>query len=260
MKPYFERDGISLYLGDSFEVLPSLDVKADLVLTDPCYGETSLDWDHGSHGWLALVRTRLAFGASVWFFASIRYLLSLAEELEPWKLVQDLVWEKHNGSNFHSDRFKRVHELLVHVYFGPWEDIYKNPVTTPDATARVTRRKERPAHTGQIGSSTYVSEDGGPRLMRSVIYARNCHGYAVHPTQKPRAILEPPIIYSCRPGGLVLDIYAGSGSTLVTAAQLGRRAIGIEIDERRCEIAAKHIESELAQLPLFRPQARTANP
>jgi len=162
-----------------------------------------------------------------------------------WKFAQDLVWEKQNGSSFHSDRFKRVHEHLVQWYRGEWGEVYKSPVVTLGHTAKTTRRKSRPPHTGNIGAASYVSEDGGPRLMRSIIFAPNCHGHAVHPTQKPVEIIDPLLRYSVAAGQIVLDPFAGSGSTLVAAKQLGRRAIGIEIDEKYCELAAKRLSQEV---------------
>jgi site-specific DNA-methyltransferase (adenine-specific) len=156
-----------------------------------------------------------------------------------------LVWEKHNGSSFHADRFKRVHEHIIQLYKkeAAWSEIYKKPVFTMDATKRATRRKKRPPHMGHIEAGSYESHDGGPRLMRSVIYERSCHGYAQHPTQKPVGILGPIIEYSCPEGGLVVDPTCGSGSTLVAAKLIGRRCVGIEVDERYCEMAARRLES-----------------
>ena len=81
--------------------------------------------------------------------------------------------------------------------------------------------------------------------MTSVLYERSCHGYAEHPTQKPLGILRTLIEYSCPPSGVVLDLFAGSGSTLVAAAENGCRAIGIEIEEKYCEIAAKRLSQEV---------------
>lgn len=243
---YYSRNGISIYCGDCRDILPDFVFPFfDLVIADPNYGITSLYWDVRNLEWLAAVEPTLVPNASLWCFGSFRMFLDVGPKIlkRGWKLGQDLVWEKHNGSNFHSDRFKRVHEYPVQFYRGKWEEVYKDPVKTNDATARSVRRKKRPPHMGDIGSSRYVSEDGGPRLMRSVIRVRSCHGYAVHPTQKPVGIIRPLIQYSCPPEGVLVDPTMGSGSTLVAAAKLDRRAVGIEIDESLCEIAAKRLEN-----------------
>ena len=70
-----------------------------------------------------------------------------------------------------------------------------------------------------------------------------------HPTTKPLDLTIYMVRLSCRPGGVVLDPFMGSGTTLRAAKDLGRRAIGIEINERYCETAARR----LAQETLFRP-------
>lgn len=75
--------------------------------------------------------------------------------------------------------------------------------------------------------------------MRSVIAVRSAHGYATNETQKPVGILTPLIEYGCPPGGLVLDPFMGSGSTLIAARDSGRHAIGIDIREDQCEAAAE---------------------
>jgi len=162
-------------------------------------------------------------------------------ESSRWTHAQEIVWEKQNGSGFHADRFKRVHELAVQFYRGEWAGVFKSPVMTPDATARTIRRKMRPTHTGNIEAGHFVSHDGGPRLMRSVIYAANCHGYAEHPTQKPLAILDPILRYSVPLVGLVTDPFMGSGSTLVAARRLGMTCVGIDVDEKCCETAVNRL-------------------
>jgi site-specific DNA-methyltransferase (adenine-specific) len=167
--------------------------------------------------------------------------LAAADQLAGWTIGQDLVWEKHNGSSLHADRFRRVHEQIVQLYCRPWAEVYHQPVHTHDATARAVRRKRRPEHWGRIDKGTYVSVDGGPRLQRSVLQVRSEHGHALHPTQKPLGVLIPLVQYSSPPGGLVLDPFAGSGSTLVAARLEGRRAIGIEIEERYCEAAVSRL-------------------
>jgi site-specific DNA-methyltransferase (adenine-specific) len=168
--------------------------------------------------------------------------LSHSEDFQAWRFAQEIVWEKHNGSGFHADRFRRVHEFATHWYQGDWAHLTKNVQTTSDSSSRTVRRKAKPAHLGRIGDHSYESVDGGPRMMRSVIFAPSEHGNAVHPTQKPVAILLPIIEYSTNRGDFVLDPFMGSGSTLVAAKLCGRNAVGVEVNEQYCEAAAKRLE------------------
>lgn len=244
--PYWSDGQVTLYLGDCREILPTLGVTADLIMADPPYESTSLDWDRWPDGWLEVAAT---VSRSMWCFLPLRQFAAppfrgCEFHAAGWRLSQDieaehLVWEKHNGSSSAKDRFKRVHEIACHWYQGTWGSIYHEVPTTPDAAPRTVRRKERPPHWGDIGAGHYASEDGGPRLMRSVIRIRSMHGRAIHKTQKPSGLLEPMIEYGCRPSGLVVDMFTGSGSSLMTARALGRPAIGIEGDEAQCERAAQ---------------------
>lgn len=258
MKPYYADDSVTLYHGDCRDVLPQLDIRVDCVIADPPYESTSLKWDRWPAGWLDAV-ARVA--DSMWCWLPVRQFATppfrgLEFAAAGWKLSQDvegewdhLAWEKHNGSGFAKDRFKGVHEIATHWYRGPWSEVRHEVPTTADATPRQVRRKTRPTHTGHIEQSHYVSEDGGPRLMRSVLRVRSMHGKAIHPTEKPPGVLVPQIEYACPPGGLVLDPTAGSCSTGVAARLAGRRAVLIEADEAMCEKAVVH---RLAQdvLPL----------
>jgi site-specific DNA-methyltransferase (adenine-specific) len=232
----------TLYLADCREMLPA--IEADCVVTDPPYGSTDLEWDHTVSGWSELLRSR-----QLWCFGSMRFFLG--QTFPTWTYAQDIVWEKHNGSSLHADRFRRVHEHALHFYRGEWAGLYKAPPMTMDATARTIRRKTKPQHWHGIGEGSYESEDGGPRMVRSVIFARSMHGSAVHPTQKPVEILKPLIEYSCQPGGIVLDCFGGSFAVGVAALQLGRRFIGIEVDPERFEIGCRHLEDSLRQERMF---------
>lgn len=244
MKPYYDHEGITIYNGDYRAAINQIAV-ADCAIVDPPYGQTSLAWDVWPEGWPDTISARTT---SMWAFGTMRMFMDHAAEFSSLRMSQDLVWEKHNGSSFHADRFRRVHESAVHFYSGAWEDVYKSPPTTLDRTKRQVRRKQRPTHMGHIEAGSYESHDGGPRLMRSVIFEPSCHGYAENETQKPLGIIRPLIEYSCPPDGLILDPFCGSGSVLVAAKEMGRRAIGIDLREEQCEIAARRLSQGVLNL------------
>jgi site-specific DNA-methyltransferase (adenine-specific) len=236
---------VRLLIGDCRDLMGA-EGLFDMILADPPYGDTSLAWDRKVAGWEAVAREALKPSGSMWVFGSMRYFL--AEGVPTgWRYAQDVVWEKHNGSGFHADRFKRVHEHAVQLYRddAPWSGVFNDVQTTADATPRAVRRKKRPAHTGHIDASHYVSEDGGPRIMRSVIPMRSMHGRAIHPTEKPSALLEILIRTSCPPGGLVGDFFAGSGAGGDAASMCGRNYVGCEIDPSMAEKARARLSSNL---------------
>lgn len=222
--------GITAIHGDFRAALVSIeDASIDCIVTDPPYGQTSLEWDRWVPGWPEAVARVLKPTGSMWVFGTLRMFMDHRADFAGWNLAQDIVWEKHNGSSFHADRFRRVHEQAAHFYRGSWNEVWKGKVVTLDAQKRVVNRKPTPKnHCGDRQGSFYESEDGGPRIMRSVIYARSQHGNAIHPTQKPEAIVEPLILNACPPGGVVLDVFAGSGTTGAVAARLGLRSILVE--------------------------------
>lgn len=207
----------------------------DLLIADPPYGDTSLGWDRRCSGWIEAAGGLLRPTGSMWVFGSMRFFLDHGPQFGAagWRYAQDVIWEKHNGSAFHADRFKRVHEAIVQFYRADaaWGDVFNDVQNTADATARTIRRKRRPPHTGHIDAASYESQDGGPRIMRSVIYMRSAHGRAIHPTEKPDSLIEVLIRTSCPAGGLVGDLFAGSGAAGEAAMHAGRRYLGCEIDD-----------------------------
>lgn len=236
--------------GDMREILKTCpDNFFDCAIVDPPYGQTSLPWDKPIHNWQSAVHRVLKPTGSMWVFGSLRHFMTYAEDFVGWKMSHDVVWEKHNGAGFFNDRFRTVHELAAHFYRddAKWRDVYKNPQFTMDATARTVRMKAKPAHwTGARGARVYKSEDGGPRLQRSVFFERSMHGYAEHPTQKPEGAIERLLRYACPPYGLVLDPFCGSGAVGKVAKQLGCHFVGIEADAEYVQIAVRNC----AQTPL----------
>ena len=245
-EPYYETpDGaVVLYLGDCREVLPELAVTADLAIADPPYASTQLPWDKWPSGWPAVVAKT---ASSLWCFGTLRMFLDVAHEFADWKLSQDVIWEKHNGSRPVADRLLPVHETMTHWYRGRWKDLYHRPPrfhAGRDPRSRLNGGVRKPAtdrHHGVLTGPLAWTDDG-TRIVRSVIRVRSMHNLrGVNRTQKPVDLLRPLIEYACPPGGLVLDPFTGSGSALVVARNLGCRAIGVEADEREAEKAAKRL-------------------
>jgi len=171
-----------------------------------------------------------------------------AAEFSIWEFAQDVVWEKQNGSGFTVDRFNRVHELVTQWYRGKWSDLrHEVPRSPVKNWKRAHRTENRGATPHRGGITTAPWQDDGFRLERSVIYERNCHtpSGAEHPTQKPIQLLQRLISYSVHEGEVAIDPFMGSGTTLLAAKQIGRKAIGIEIEEKYCEIAAKRLSQEV---------------
>jgi site-specific DNA-methyltransferase (adenine-specific) len=245
VSPYYADESVTLYHGDNADILPALGVVADVCLTDPPYGETSLSWDRWPKGWPALVAAALPSVTSLWCFGSLRMFLEQRDEFAGWRLAQDVVWEKPRVRGPMADRFARVHEYVAHWYRGPWGGVHKNPqrIETFGKPVIATRSVEVDDGT-KVRPLAFAGsyDDDGTRLVKTVM--RGSAGdprHLLHPTQKPTGILDPLIAYSCPPGGTVLDPFAGSGSTLDAARCSGRKAVGIEASEAYCEVIVRRL-------------------
>jgi len=244
MSAYFSDDHVTLHHGRCEDILPTLGVCADIAVTDPPYGETSLAWDRWPKGWPTLVAAALPPATSLWCFGSMRMFLEQRDQFAGWRFAQDVIWEKHNGSGLATDRFRRIHEHALHWYRGSWGSVqHESP---RDDSDRPEQRMNR-GPTPHLGTKGAVGIKGGRRLQTSVLRVHSMQSRALHPTEKPTGIIDPLIAYSCPPGGTVLDPFAGSGSVLDAARCSGRKAIGIEADEAYCEVIA----TRLSQGSLF---------
>lgn len=200
MKPYYERDGITICHGDCREILPL--VKADVLVSDPPYGCSATTGRGGKYD-----KFEVAGDAD--------------------STLRDIVLAAWRGPAivFGSPRVARpVHKALLiwakgeHTGMGdldfPWKPDFEEVYVIGEGFA------------GHRGSS----------VLR---YNARTDSGRLHPTEKPQDLMEA-LVAKCPPG-TILDPFAGSGTTLLAARACGRRAIGIEIEERYCEIAAKRL-------------------
>lgn len=221
MKPYYDDGQVQLYLGDCREVTAWL--EADVLVTDPPYGrgwkqgdtETGRGRSDNRHGGIAGDEdTSLRDWALEAWGGQLAMVFGDLMLVPPVGTKQVLLYEKAVGSGVRGATagFRRDAEAVYLI--GRW-----------------------PSGLGGRGSvlRTGVPNHGGPGGL-SARYG--------HPHAKPVDVMET-LIAACPPG-VIADPFAGSGSTLVAARNLGRRAVGVEVDGRYAERAARR----LSQMPL----------
>lgn len=231
MKPFYSQSGITIYHGDCREVLPTLPPESvDLIITDPPYG---MRWQSGSRrlqfdpiigddsGDAAVEGLRAALPAlrgrrHVYVFGRFDFSsLALQEPTE-------LIWDKSlQSSGDLESPWGQEHEYIQFAVYQPSE------AHKASGKGRLMARLRK-------GSVLRV-----PRLIGLSLR---------HPAEKPVLLLRELIESSSCIGETVLDSFMGVGSTLVAARIEGREAIGIELDERYCEIAARRLAQDV--LPL----------
>jgi DNA modification methylase len=212
MKPYYEEDGITIYHGDCREV----DFRGDLLLTDPPYGigaakNLRANKQHGA----ALAPSR-DYGAATWDDAPCSdELLTIWRE----RCNFQIIW----GGNYF--RLPPMRGWLV------WDkqngdNGYADcelAWTSLDTAVRLKRYQWM----GMLQEHMERKEE------------------RMHPTQKPLDIMLWCIQLAPETCDKIIDPFMGSGTTLRAAKDLGRRAIGIEIEEKYCEIAAKRLAQKV---------------
>lgn len=238
-QPYFEKNGITIYHGDCRKILPL--IQFDLLLSDPPYGVTQQEWDNVDSVFEMVMLAPLAV-----FTTGERLLATLIHSM-PNRYRHVWVWDRVNRMTDFLNagrRPMRAHELIAVFSKDPQ---YKfEPIKRSGSyTSRRTQ-----ASTGN-GSYGYSKPTGSGEHIeglhpRSIIeFEAGKTNSQLHPTEKPVPLYE--YLLQTYPAELTVDPWMGSGTTLVAARNCGRRCVGIEMEERYCEIAA----NRLAQGVLF---------
>lgn len=216
VEPYYQDDSVTLYLGDCREVLPQLDLAVDLLATDPPYG---LDIGYGR----TALGTRRIEGDS-----DDALLLGVLGDCDHLMLPD--AWSAVFCGYTHSGQVQRAAQE------SGWT--VKTVIVWDKAMPSLgegIRNQHELAVLSKRGRPTETFTGGNVwRITRE-------RGRPEHPHMKPQALMTRLVGYYSPPFGTVLDPFAGSGSTLVAAATLGRKAVGIEYDERYCELIVKRL-------------------
>lgn len=227
----------TLLKGDCFEKMEELpDHSIDLILCDPPYNLAQYSTGNMKFDWRAEINNDVASwdekplnpadlveefkrilkpDGNIFIFCSYNLLGKFHEVFDPkFDTFQFMVWHKTNPvPNIRKSSFLNSCELIVCLW-----------------------------NKGHVWNFTRQNE------MHNFIEAPICMGNErikdpKHPTQKPLAVLEPIIRIASNEGALVFDPFMGVGSTGAAALKLGRRFLGVEIDERYYEAAVKRLQN-----------------
>ena len=221
-EPYYQDETVTLYNADCREVLPGLPA-ADVLVTDPPYasaaatattGWAKQKWG-GNWGDMSLVTlmAEATLGAVklhaeheiYWFADHLSYAVLVPVFFRRYPVVQSIVWDRDMLGM--GAYYRKQTEFILYCRT-------RNAADFPSKTAR------------------------------DLIRIKPDYSEREHSAQKPlRLMLE--LLANSPAGAVVLDPYAGAGTSLVAAKNLGRRAIGIEIEERYCEIIARRLSQEV---------------
>lgn len=244
MNPYYSSKSGVIYCGDCLEVLPSLGVKADAIICDPPYGTTRNKWDviiPLDEMWKAINASRVEKGTVALFGSEPFSSLLRCSNLKNFKY--DWIWRKHKASGYLNAKKRPLvkHEIISIFYGGVYypQGLQKREVPFVNKGDRGRKSKKSSGECYGVATRDSVSLFTGYPV--SVLDFR-VDMKPVHPTQKPVDLLEYLIRTYSEEGQLVLDFAFGSGSTGVASIQAGRKFIGIEKEEKYCELAAKRIE------------------
>lgn len=216
MTPYYEDSAVTIYHGDCREILPTLP-KVDLVLTDPPYG--------------------------------IGYDATQNQNADSGRMSNGGRWKRYNHTGWdskcpNSDVFSEVLGAGNTVIL--WGGNYF--LLPSRGKWLIWNKIQRGVMTD--GEMAWTNMDGQVCIFdmaRTDVYINN-RDAKVHPTQKPTALMTWCVSLVKPEPQTILDPFMGSGTTLRAAKDLGRKAIGIELEEEYAEIAANRMAQEV--LPL----------
>ena len=256
MKPYYQDDAVTIYHGDCLDVLPALEA-VDLIITDPPYSEHA--HRNQRRGGPELERkgdgTRTRAGISRKRELGFRHLDESTRREAAFhfgKLVRRWVLVFSDVEICHLWRRELQAGGLEYIRTAAWRKLNATPQFTGDRPAvgfeTITIAhppgKKKWNGGGRHGWWEFHDDTAAPVWEVPIVRNRSHAEPRLHTTQKPLALMSRMIEEFTDIGETILDAFAGSGTTLRAAKDLGRKAIGIEREECYCEVAAKRMAQE----------------
>jgi DNA modification methylase len=240
LTPYFEAPGITLYCGNSADFQH---LEGQAVITDPPYGtrtyETDLPFSPALlAGWVARYPSVAVMG-----YPELVVSWCLQAQVCPDEWV---TWWPTNKPGARCLRVPRSTEHIAVFGATPGAKLIRRPRS--ESGIAILNQEEKIREKSHIkiqevaGKSTRewaqegdVWRDAAPGMMFN-------SRLRLHPNEKPVSLGHKLVTLCTNPGDTVIDYYAGSGAFLVAAVDLGRKSIGVELDEKNCETIAKRFQ------------------
>ena len=229
--------------------------KADMVLTDPPYGTTQLAWDETpdlSKMFTCLI-SHSKDNAALLIFGTQPFVTDLINAKRDL-FKYEIVWEKTQATGFFNAKKAplRIHENIIVFYdrlptYNPIKTIKEDCRGIGRKRGNSDYRKVTGGFMGKVGlgkADTWEYTEDGTRYPSDVIKFSNWNGVrfgnkesaVVHPTQKPVDLVAYLIETYSNNNDSVLDIFGGSGTTLIASEQLGRKCYMMELDPHYCDV------------------------
>jgi DNA modification methylase len=223
IKPYYEHGGITIYNADCREVLPELG-RFDLLLTDPPYG---IGADNAAYN---AAQQRLKANG-------------LSKAGRGWKDYGESNWDQSRPDATVFSTLRSVSQYQI-----VWGGNYFADILPASQCWLGWDKGQRDFSLADM-ELAWTSFDNASRMV-VVPRGKALRDGKVHPTQKSQEVMNWCIVavadrYAKKAPQTILDPFMGSGTTLVAAKNLGRTAVGIELEEKYCEIAALRLSQEV---------------
>ena len=254
-KPFYGDDAVCILHGDCREILPELPNNIQAEFLDPPFnvgkkygenGDNRKDYYEWCEGWLALCFEKLLDTGSLYLMTIPRHLEKLYPMLgSRGVFVNEIHWR--NVSASHSKRgFWNSYQPIL--FYGKTVDYFFNTY----AQTREQMNRWTEWFSGAKGQMLDYWDDipfvyaGSIRHKEAIM--KPLTNEKAHPCQMPTELAARAIMFSSKEGDIILDPFLGSGTTAYCAKKLNRKCIGIEIEEKYCEIAAKRCSQSVMRL------------
>lgn len=241
--------------------------SVDLILTDPPYNlgkdygnasdqqsvDAYLDW---TERWIDAALPKLKDSGSLYIFLTWRFAPEIFVMLKRrLQMINEIIWDRRVPSMGGSVRsFTSVHDTIG-LFVKSKKYYFDLDAVRIPYDAETKKARSRSIFVG----AKWLEIGYNPKDVWSVSRLHRLHAErAEHPTQKPLEIIERMIKASCPPGGVVLDLFMGSGTTAVAAQRCGRQFTGFELNPDYCKVIEQRLQAlqEVAASPDKTPTKR----